>query len=521
MDSEGEVFQMLAEFAALKNEADVAYFFDIDVRRLRYFAYMQSSKYKTFTIVKASGKARVISAPNSFLKVVQRRLSDTLYQIYQPRQCVKGFTLNEGIVSNAKVHIKKRFVLNIDLLDFFNSINFGRVRGLFLSAPFSFNHEVATLLAQLCCFQGKTPQGAPTSPVISNMICFRLDKELMSFAKQRNLFYTRYADDITFSTKTNSFPEDVAFQNDGGGIQLSDELLNIFSSNGFEVNDDKLRLSAKYNRQEVTGLIVNKFVNVKRDYVRNLRAMIHCWQTKGYEEASKRFYSKYDHRGVNKLVRADAFKLVVDGKLRFLRDVRGEDNKIYLNLLASAKKASPDDFRVPLSELEKLAQTFEELKNMKYNGKKIKVAERGVLLENVLTQLFRIFEVPVKSAFRRNGKGEQIDGAFKYDGRHFLFECKWREKKSDHNDFDSLNGKVRRSGKMVLGFFLAINGYSSESIESLKRDTEKTIIAMDGDDLDGVLKQKYTLSEMLSFKIDNFAFNAEPYVSYRRGDSFN
>jgi RNA-directed DNA polymerase len=508
-------FELLCEFAGLSNESDVAAFFGIPVARLRYFLYMYPSRqYRTFTILKKSGKKRVINAPISFVKLLQRKLSYTLYQIYDPRQCVKGFVLDENIIKNAQTHLRKRFILNIDLSNFFDTIHFGRVRGLFLAEPFSFNETVATLLAQLCCFNGKTPQGAPTSPIVSNMICYKLDKQLMNFARANNLVYTRYADDITFSTRTTTFPAAVAFENDKGAIQLSDGLLRIFTDNGFEINNDKLKLSARHNRQEVTGLIVNRFVNVKRNYVRNLRAMIHCWRIKGYEEASRLFYSKYDFKGRNMLDRPEAFKQVVQGKLRFLKDVRGADNKIYLDLLARAKKASPEDFQVPLNAIETLALNFNDLKRLKYQGKKITLAERGIQLEKLLAELFKIFEVPVLNAFRR--KGEQIDGAFKFDGKHFLFECKWKKRKSDHNDFASLSAKVRRSSRMTFGLFLSISGYTPEAIGLLKQDPDKIVIAMDGADLDGVLTQNYSLSEMLSFKVDSLAVKGEPYVPYKK-----
>jgi len=515
--NETEIFETLIDFAGLQSEVDVASFFNVDVNRLRYFIYMQPSKnYKTFVIRKASGKTRTIDAPNSYLKMLQKRLSEILYQIYNPRKCVKGFILEENIIKNAEVHLKKRFILNIDLENFFHSINFGRVRGLFLSEPFFFNEQVATLLAQVCCFKGRIPQGAPTSPIISNMICLRLDKHLMMFAGQHNLVYTRYADDITFSTRTNSFPTAVAFENDNGDIQLSDSLLKIFLENGFDINKEKLRLTAKFNRQEVTGLVVNKFVNVKRQYVRTLRAMIHCWQTKGYEEASNRFYSKYDLKGRNKHYRPEAFNKVVQGKLRFLKDVRGDDSKIYLDLLARAKKASPENFNVPLNQLEKLSEIFKDLKNFEYNGKKIKATTRGIHLETVLIQLFKTFEVPVIEAFRKSGKGEQVDGAFKFAGKHFLFECKWLKGSADHNDFDSLKNKISRASNMSYGFLLSINGFSNQSIDTLKKDREKTVIAMDGHDLEGILNQEYPLSELLSFKIDQFAFKGEPYVRLQK-----
>lgn len=197
-----------------------------------------------------------------------------------------------------------------------------------------------------------------------------------------------------------------------------------------------------------------------------------------------------------------------------MRDVRGPDNRIYLDLLERAKKASPEDFDFPLNRLETLANIYGDLKALQHNSKQITPARRGILLESLLAELFATFEIPVEESFRKNGKGEQIDGAFKFDGKHFLFECKWLKGKADHNDFDSLKNKVSRASNMSYGVLLSVNGFSQESVETLKMDREKTVFAIDGADLEAVLNQECSLSEMLSYKIDKFAFKGEPYAPY-------
>ena len=176
-------------------------------KHLVYYLYRLpiERRYVSFTVNKRTGGTRIISSPATGLKTAQRRLSKLLYAIYEPRKGVHGFAIGRGITTNAEAHVRQNHVLNIDLEDFFVSINFGRVRGLFLAEPFKLPTPIATLLAQICCHENKLPQGAPTSPIISNMICGRMDGQLKAFANRNGCFYTRYADDITFSTRQGLF----------------------------------------------------------------------------------------------------------------------------------------------------------------------------------------------------------------------------------------------------------------------------------------------------------------------------
>jgi RNA-directed DNA polymerase len=176
---------------------------------------------------------------------------------------------------------RKRFVLNIDLLDFFPSIHFGRVRGMFTARPYNCNPTVATVLAQICCLPkeypagppyAQLPQGSPTSPIISNMICAKLDSQLRRLAQKYKCSYTRYADDLTFSTNLNRFPESLArFVIDGTGVTsvvIGSELEETISSNKFQINRSKIRLQRSAERQTVTGLTTNESPNITRKYSR-------------------------------------------------------------------------------------------------------------------------------------------------------------------------------------------------------------------------------------------------------------
>lgn len=183
-----------------------------------------------------------------------------------------AFEKNKSIITNAQVHRNKKYLLNIDLKDYFDSFNFGRVRGFFVKdKDFQVTSEIATVIAQIACYQGKLPQGAPSSPIITNLITRILDYRIVKIAKKYRFTYTRYADDMTFSTNrelnSNKLRATKELEN------FLAELERLIISSGFEINPKKTRLSNNMQRQEVTGLVVNKKINVKREYIKNTRAM--------------------------------------------------------------------------------------------------------------------------------------------------------------------------------------------------------------------------------------------------------
>jgi RNA-directed DNA polymerase len=206
--------ELRQQFLDLKEPRDVAKLLEVPYSRLIYHisALPEDKRYANFLIPKKSGMPRIISAPRTPLKILQRKLSQVLYSVYEPKSGAQGFIPGRSILTNAKKHQHKRFVLNIDLKDFFHSIHFGRVQGIFMKPPYSIPREVAVVLAKICCYSGRLPQGAPTSPIVSNMICARMDSELRKLAKEfKCTYYTRYADDITFSTTLSKFPPELAY----------------------------------------------------------------------------------------------------------------------------------------------------------------------------------------------------------------------------------------------------------------------------------------------------------------------
>lgn len=331
-------------FFELKEARDVANLLEVRFSRLKYHISIvpESKRYVDFVIPKKSGKARTISAPCTPLKIIQTKLSQVLYSVYEPKSSVHGFVPTKSIVTNAKIHARKRYVLNIDIKDFFHSIHFGRVQGIFMKPPYNRPKEVAMVLAKICCHMGRLPQGAPTSPIVSNMICARMDSELRRLVKESKCtYYTRYADDITFSTTLSNLPEELVRleKDDKLQVVLGDKLKSIIQTNGFEINQDKIRLQNRIQHQEVTGLTVNKFPNVKRSFVREISCMLHAWDKFELESASQKYREKREYNLkesgyiLPKFKEIPEFKDVLRGKINFLGMVRGKDNQTYLTYL--------------------------------------------------------------------------------------------------------------------------------------------------------------------------------------------
>lgn len=363
--------ELRTKFFSLTTPQDIADLLEIDLKRLFYHIYIvpKSVRYTQFDIPKRRGGLRTISTPSTALKIIQRKLNEILLQVYEPKLSVHSFLLNRSILSNAKVHVGRRNILNIDLEDFFPSVNFGRVRGLFMGVPYKLNPTVATVIAQICCFSNQLPQGAPTSPIVTNMICAKMDSQLIQLAKSNRCDYTRYADDITFSTNLREIPSDLAILNNLGQLEIGTELNNIIEQNGFKINTQKTRLAKKNLRQEVTGITINKFPNVRRKYIRQLRAMLHAWEKYGYDAAQEEFYNNYDKKHRSPFKQNPLFKQIVKGKLEFLGMVRGKTDRIYLNLCNQLKGLAPELVKLPIEQTVGIDTTSRIMLHVKTEGK--------------------------------------------------------------------------------------------------------------------------------------------------------
>ncbi len=296
-------------------------------------SHINDPVYKQYRIPKKSGGFREIMAPGKELKRIQKSLNYYLqaYYLYIKPAEVNGFVINPryikvrcGIVENANAHVNKKYVLNIDLKDFFPSISARKVKELFSSDVFLFNEQIATALTLLTTYSGKLPTGAPTSPVISNFLCLKLDRELIEFCASNELTYTRYADDLTFSTN-NFIKTDTIL-----------DILNIIKQNNFVFNERKIRLRSSNKKQTVTGLTVNEKVNVDRKLLKKIRAMLHDLTMNGMEQAARRHLNIV---GDIKPADIKVFNYRLEGYINFVGQVRGKDDPLYIKLKREFNKS--------------------------------------------------------------------------------------------------------------------------------------------------------------------------------------
>lgn len=406
-------------------------FVPFELRQLTYYANrkLSTNSYRDFSISKKSGGVRQIHAPNRGLITIQKVLACILQCVYQPNDATMGFVSGRSVVNNAKLHVGSKYVYNIDLKDFFPSIDQSRIWKTLQLKPFNLNKaesiqvesirweefkrdylktedgvtfikgkgrmftqtiygtiyasknldvtkekyliignqnlktregkslektlwlvnkvpkstsriDIASMIASICCTEmdvsrknekgewetvkrSVLPQGAPTSPVLTNIVCQKLDYLLMGVAKRFGLKYSRYADDITFSSMHNVYQPESEFLK---------ELHRIIAEQKFHIKESKTRLQKDGYRMEVTGLLVNEKANVQQRYIKQLRMWLYYWERYGYERASSFFSQHYiadkGHVKNGKLDMAN----VISGKLDFLKMVTGADNELYLKM---------------------------------------------------------------------------------------------------------------------------------------------------------------------------------------------
>lgn len=337
------LLQSKSDFVALLNDvAGMVYGDDgkkaFDLKHLTYYANpkISSKRYATFEIKKKSGKTRVIHSPSSGLKSILKCFSYVLESVYEPHPAAMGFVSGKSVVDNAQKHLHMQHVYNIDLQDFFHTFDRNRLKmglwrilfkmdkkreelSFFLSAlcthPIEINGEVKTVL----------PQGSPVSPILTNMLCIILDRRLQGLAKRYRIRYSRYADDITFSSNRNVFVEP----------EFQQELHRIIEEDQkFHINPDKTRLQKRGYRQEVTGVIVNEKPNVHRKYVKQVRMWIYYIEKYGQQKAEQLFRADYIRdKGHVKNLSNPMFSVLM-GKLQYLKMVKGENDATYLKLFS-------------------------------------------------------------------------------------------------------------------------------------------------------------------------------------------
>lgn len=340
-----KLFNRIKKDEIEKMGIDASKFHPFTMRHINYYCNPNNvfHRYCQFHIKKKSGGIRVITVPRnrSFMMMLQA-VNEILKAIYTPSDYAMGFTSGRSVVSNATIHKGQNYIFNIDLKDFFPSIEQFRVWKRLQLKPFNFPKQIANIIAGLCSMRqvrdviDKTkehendkkykyvlPQGSPVSPIITNMVCDTLDRRLAGLAHRFGLHYSRYADDITFSSMHYVYAPDGKFRT---------ELCRIITEQGFTINEDKTRLQKLGARQEVTGIIISQKLNVTKRYVRDIRNILYIWDRYGYTTAIAKFLPKYKAaKGHVKKGNPD-LQNVIGGKLMYLRMVKGDEDSVYVRL---------------------------------------------------------------------------------------------------------------------------------------------------------------------------------------------
>jgi len=287
-----------------------------NLRCLRELKHKEKLYYE-FKIRKRRGGFRSICAPIECLKRIQQELNEVLFNYYNANDEVHGYVKTKSIKSNAESHVGKNIILNLDIKNFFDSISVSRIIDLFISEPCKLDEKRANLYTDIVTYKNHLPQGAPTSPILSNMVCKNLDEKLTEYSENNGYTYTRYADDLTFSTNKQKISEEEIL-----------EIKEMIRSEKFIVNEKKVKLSRQSTHQQVTGLTVNEKLSVRRRYIRTIRAILHDWEINGIDEATTKYFDKY-----YKTRNTKCFIHSVRGKIGYIGWVMGKYDSVYLRYL--------------------------------------------------------------------------------------------------------------------------------------------------------------------------------------------
>ncbi|ANB74918.1 hypothetical protein AYM40_20930 [Paraburkholderia phytofirmans OLGA172] len=357
---------LISPFLLLRSVEDLCSFLDISHRRLNFLLYVLTpgDRYRSYELKKKkSSGTRTIKSPIKPLKEIQRRLANELSAVYKTPLNVYGYVKHRDVVDKAKQHVGQRWVARIDLENFFGTFNFGRVRGMFRAKPFNFPDSLATVLAQICVDTNELPQGAPTSPIISNILFWRLDARLRRLAREHRCVYTRYADDLVFSTNKRHMSSGICTVLDELSetptIRVGETLRKEIEGEGFKVSDSKTRLFGRTARQQVTGLTVNEKVNLGREYVKELRAILYACRKFGVEAAKERFMASHYGKNVPPGKAAPAFAEIIRGRVMYVGRIKGYSSRAFLALARGMPILDPN-FRVPEEHAAPRAYLFTE-----------------------------------------------------------------------------------------------------------------------------------------------------------------
>lgn len=273
----------------IRDDKELGEFLGLEYKKLRFLVYHRDvftvDHYHRYSIPKKKGGMRSIAAPKPLLKNAQRKILDDILCKIEICSNAHGFIKGKSVVTSADNHVKSPdLLINIDLEDFFNTITFERVRGMFKG--FGYSGYVSSMLAMICTYcevmeieiKGEKkfvktsdrilPQGSPASPMITNILCRRLDKRINGLASKYEFAYTRYADDMSFSLKEENNKLEVG--------HFFGCLMKIVKEEGFNINPKKTKFLRKNNRQCITGIVINNdMIGVPKKWIKTLRAIIY------------------------------------------------------------------------------------------------------------------------------------------------------------------------------------------------------------------------------------------------------
>lgn len=235
------------------NETDI-------LNKLYTISNNKEKNYHIFKITKRNGKIRTIYEPQPNLKIIQKNILHNILEDRYISKYAKAYKKGISLKENASIHTNKPLILKLDIKDFFNNITFMQVYSSCFPEKY-FPKSIGTLLTNLCTYKDRLPQGAPTSSYISNIVMLDFDVSVGEYCHKNNIDYTRYCDDMTFS---GSFSKK----------EIIDLVKHELSKLGLSLNKEKIKLITKKSRQVVTGIVVNKKMQVNINYRKNIRKEI-------------------------------------------------------------------------------------------------------------------------------------------------------------------------------------------------------------------------------------------------------
>lgn len=311
-------------FCSLRHEQDLAHLLEVPAHKLQL--HRMRPRYDIFSVPKKDGSKRWIENPAPALKKIQKRLNYFLQAVYYgiATPAAYGFMIHakkdpdpRNILTNAQRHLGCQYLYNADIEDFFHSIHLEQVYQIFITPPFDFQDDLARLLAELVCHQDRLPMGAPTSPVLSNLACIALDQQLQALADWAGWVYTRFVDDMSFSSTDPMKEENIG------------KILTITQEHNFQLNPDKVRYLEPRDTKTVTGLVLGKQVQLPEDFLAQLQQEIlklsYVLQVQAAEGVSSKWVQTYQQK--------------VEGMLTFAAFIKGDNDPVILDAEAKLIQA--------------------------------------------------------------------------------------------------------------------------------------------------------------------------------------